>query len=83
MEAQPAPTGPDVDRLIVPDDLLEKLHKARERFRLAKEDMERVMDDSEMSHDKRVEGRIEEMRSAEKEVEDVSAQVAEIMKRKA
>jgi hypothetical protein len=83
METQPTPTGPDVDRLIVPDDLLEKLHKANERFRLAKEEMERVMDDAEMRHDERVEGRIDEMRAAEKEVEDVSAQVAEIMKRKA
>jgi len=82
MEKEPTPTGPDVDRLIVSDDLLKKMHEANERFRLAKEEMERVMDETEMDHTEKIERRIEELRMAEKEVEDVAGKIDEVMGRK-
>jgi hypothetical protein len=58
------------------------LHKANERFHLAKADMEAVMDDSEMRHEQRVEEQIAKLREAEKEVEDISAKIDEVTKRK-
>ena len=83
MPEQPQPTGPDVDRLIVPDDLLRQLHDANERFRLAKEQLQQATDASDFEHEKGVEDRFVELRKAERDLEDLTAKVQEILGRPA
>jgi uncharacterized protein Yka (UPF0111/DUF47 family) len=81
MPEQPQPTGPDVDRLKVPDDLLRQLHDANERFRLAKDQLQETTNDSGDRHVKRVEDRFAELRKAERDLEDLTAKVQEILRR--
>jgi propanediol dehydratase small subunit len=83
MPQQPLPTGPDVDRLMVPDDLLRQLHDANERFRLAKEQLQKTTDDSDDRHVARVEERFVELRKAERDLEELTAKVQEILHRPA
>ena len=81
MPQQPLPTGPDVDRLMVPDDLLRQLHDANERFRLAKDQLQETTNDSDNRHVERVEDRFVELRKAERDLEDLTAKVQEILRR--
>jgi hypothetical protein len=82
MEPEPLPSGPDVNRLTVPDELHQKLHDANQRFHEAKRNLEEAMNDTEYDHGQHVEQRIEEVRKIEKEIEDLNGQVAEILGRK-
>ncbi|MGD0388840.1 MAG: hypothetical protein ABSC42_07795 [Tepidisphaeraceae bacterium] len=81
MPEQPLPTGPDVGRLVVPDDLLRQLHDANERFRLAKEQLQKTTNDSDDRHVERVEERFAELRKAERDLEELTAKVQEILRR--
>jgi hypothetical protein len=83
MPQQPLPTGPDLDRLMVPDDLLRQLHDANERFRLAKEQLQETTNDSDDRHVQRVEDRFAELRKAERDLEELTAKVQEILRRPA
>ncbi|MGD0770344.1 MAG: hypothetical protein ABSB42_19340 [Tepidisphaeraceae bacterium] len=83
MPEQPQPTGPDVERLIVPDDLLRQLHDANEQFRLAKEQLHHATDASDFEHQKGVEVRFVELRKAERDLEELTVKVQEILRRPA
>ena len=83
MPQQPLPTGPDLDRHMVPDDLLRQLHDANERFRLAKEQLQETTNDSDDRHVQRVEDRFAELRKAERDLEELTAKVQEILRRPA
>jgi hypothetical protein len=82
MDATPNPTGPDVDRLKVPEELLQQLHSAHERFHLSKQNLEKAMADSEYDHGQHVAERLAEVQKIEKEVEDLNDKVQEILQRK-
>ena len=79
----PKPTGPDVERLKVPEELIKQVHEARERFRLAKENLESATKETEYDHGRHVEERMEDMRKAEREMEELTDKVQEILGRKA
>lgn len=82
MESKPTPQGPDVDRLIVPDDLLQQLQNANERFRAAKRELERTTADSEYDHGEHVEARLGDLRKIEQEIEEISRKIEEILGRR-
>jgi len=82
METPPTPTGPDVDRLIVPEELIKQVHEARERFKVCKENMEKTMDDSDFDHGQHVEERFAELRKVERELEQLTEKIQEILARK-
>jgi hypothetical protein len=82
MESKPTPQGPDVDRLIVPDELLQQLQKANERFHAAKESLERTSGDSEYDHGQHVEDRLTDVRKIEQEIEELSKKIQEILGRR-
>jgi hypothetical protein len=65
----------------VPDDLLRQLHDANERFRLAKDQLQETTNDSDNRHVERVEDRFVELRKAERDLEDLTAKVQEILRR--
>jgi protein-arginine kinase activator protein McsA len=83
MDFAPTPSGPDVDRLRVPEELAKQVHEARERFRISKENLEKAMEDTEYDHGQHVEERIEDLRKAERELESLTEKVQEILGRKA
>jgi hypothetical protein len=84
MPQETTPTGPDVDRLKVPEELLRQLQEADERLRVAREHLEKAMDETEliMSHQHQVEDRFGDLRQAEKDVEAISERINEILGRK-
>jgi hypothetical protein len=82
MESQPTPKGPDVERLIVPEELLQQLHAAHERFHAAKEALKGAMDSTDYDHGQHVKDRYADLRKAEKEVEELNEKVQEILGRK-
>jgi hypothetical protein len=82
MESPKTPTGPDVDRLIVPEALLGQVHAAHERFHAAKEALKVAMESSDYDHTQHVNERYAELRKAEKEVEELNEKVQEILQRK-
>jgi hypothetical protein len=59
----------------VPDDLLQKLHVATERFHAAKKDMEDAMGTEDYSHQQTIDRAADELRAAEREVEEISLQI--------
>ena len=81
MSQEPQPSGPEIDRLIVPDDLLRQLDEATERFRLAKERLQQATDAPDYQHVGRVEVRFNELRKAERDLEELSAKVQEVLRR--
>jgi hypothetical protein len=81
MEAQPTPRGPNVDHLIVPDDLHQQLHDANERFHSAKQNLEEAMDEAEYDHGEHVRRRLEQFRKVEREIEALNAKIKEVLGR--
>jgi hypothetical protein len=81
MDSSPTPTGPDVDRLKVPEELLQQVHDARERFRISRENLEKAMEDTEYDHGQHVEEHLAAMRKAEGEMEELTKKVKEILGR--
>jgi polyhydroxyalkanoate synthesis regulator phasin len=63
----------------VPDDLLEKLHKATDHFHDSKEGLENALDKPEYEHQHRVDTAGEELRKAEGELEDVEKQIKDVL----
>jgi hypothetical protein len=82
MESPKMPSGPDVERLIVPEALLQQVHDAHERFHAAKEALKGAMDSTDYDHTQHVNERYAELRKAEKEVEELNEKVQEILRRK-
>jgi hypothetical protein len=56
----------------VPDALLQKLHDATERFHAAKKLLDLAMDSSELGHGTTVERATNDLRTAEREVEQIT-----------
>jgi len=83
MDFAPTPSGPDVERLRLPEELIKQVHEARERFRISKENLEKAMDATEYDHGQHVEERIEDLRKSERELEALTEKVQEILGRKA
>ncbi len=61
----------------VPDDLMDKLHKANDRFHQAREQLEAQMNGVEFRHQERVNNASEAVRVAEREVEEVSDRIGQ------
>lgn len=59
----------------IPEDLLQKLHAATERFHRAREAMEKSVGDAEYSHQQRIDQATEQMRVAEREVEEITMRI--------
>ena len=59
----------------VPDDLMQELHAAAQRFHAAREELERWLNASEFRHQERVDAAAEQLRAAEREVEDVEERI--------
>jgi hypothetical protein len=78
---KPLPTGPDVDRLHLPEELQQQLHDANARLHQAKQGLEVTMDESDYDHQEHVKRRFEEFRKIEKEIEDLNEKVKEILGR--
>jgi succinate dehydrogenase/fumarate reductase flavoprotein subunit len=85
MPQDPTPTGPDVERLKVPEELLQRLHGANESLHVAKKRLEEAMDETSLvfRHEQNVEERFAELRLAEKDLEEISGIINEILGRKA
>ena len=81
MDAEPKPTGPDVERLSVPQDLQQKLHEANQRFHEAKRELEEAMSAAEYRHEEKVKVQFDELRKIEAEVEELNGRVKEILGR--
>ncbi|HEX4055220.1 MAG TPA: hypothetical protein VHX86_13230 [Tepidisphaeraceae bacterium] len=84
MPDEPIPSGADVDRLMVPEELLRQLHDANTRLRAAREHWEEAMEESEriMSHETNVESQFGEVREAQKRVDEIAEKIKEILGRK-
>jgi septation ring formation regulator EzrA len=83
MPQDPTPSGPDVQRLMVPEELLRQLHDAGARLEVAKQHLEEAMDETELvsRHGQQVEDRLGELRKTEKELEEISEKIKEILGR--
>jgi methyl-accepting chemotaxis protein len=81
MQSDPLPSGPSVNRLVVPEDLQKQLHEANQRFSQARQNLEegsRACDDEHTKHMKLL---ADELRRAEKELEQLNEKVQEILNR--
>jgi hypothetical protein len=83
MESTPTPSGPDVERLMVPEELLQQLHEAHQRFHQSKQELEKQMADSDYDHSEHVKQRMDDVQKIEREVEALNEKVQEILRRKA
>jgi len=82
MESSPTPTGPDVERLKIPEELLQQLQSAQERFHASKQALEKSMADADYDHGQHVTDRMEGVRKIEQEMEDLTEKIQEILRRK-
>ena len=64
----------------VPDELLQKLHAATERFHEAKKSLDEAMANSEYQHQQTIDRATDDMRAAEREVEEISLQIHSSLK---
>jgi hypothetical protein len=81
MEETPLPTGPDVNRLMVPEELLRKQHEANDRLREARKQLAEAQESSDYDHQRHVTEKMEGVRQVEKEVEELEKQVKEVLTR--
>jgi methylphosphotriester-DNA--protein-cysteine methyltransferase len=59
----------------VPDDLLQKLHLAGEHLHRSRQLLEEAMDDTEYAHQERLDQMTDQLRAAEREVEEISLKI--------
>jgi chromosome segregation ATPase len=59
----------------VPDELMEQLHHATERFHACRQDLERSMSSSEYRHQERINAAEEQLRKAEREMEELDERI--------
>ncbi len=67
---------PEEDLRTVPNELMDKLHEANQKFGEARKDLEEKMDASEYRHQERVNESAARIREIEKQVEEVSEQIS-------
>jgi hypothetical protein len=75
MASEPDQSVKAVEDRMVPDDLLQKLHQANLRFHDAKLQLDAAMVGSEFRHQDRVDQAEEELRLAERDVEQVTMEI--------
>ncbi len=83
MPPEPTPSGPDVNRLMVPEELLTQLHEATGRLQTARKRFEEAMDETSLvgRHEQQVEDRLTDYRNTQKELEEISGKIKEILAR--
>jgi hypothetical protein len=59
----------------IPEELIQRLHAARERFQQARQELERTMSGSEYRHQERVDHAGERLRQAERELEQIDGAI--------
>jgi hypothetical protein len=72
------PHEPAIHADRVPDELMQRLHEANVRFHQGRERLEATSAGSEYRHEKRVEAAMDELRQAEREVEEVEEQIRKV-----
>jgi hypothetical protein len=65
--------------LRVPDEMLDRLHRATEHFHVSREQLETVLAGSEFRHQERVDAATAELRQAEREIEQVEAEIRSVL----
>ena len=65
--------------LHVPDELMNRLHHASDRFHASREHLDAAMSGSEFRHQERVNAAGEELRQAEREIEQIEAEIQSIL----
>ena len=75
MPSEPDQSVKAVEDRMVPDELLQKLHQANVRFHDAKQQLEAVMVDTEFGHQARIDNAEQELRQAERDVEQVTMEI--------
>ncbi len=60
---------------IVPDDLMQELHEANGQFHRLKEEIDSAMADTKEQHQGRLDAAIEDLRKAERRVEEINARI--------
>jgi DNA repair exonuclease SbcCD ATPase subunit len=63
----------------VPEELMEQLHRAAERFHECRQQLEQWMDSSEYRHQERIDAATEQLRQAERQVEEVEEQIRSVL----
>jgi hypothetical protein len=83
MPPEPTPSGPDVNRLMVPEELLQQLHEATGRLQAARKRVEEAMDETTLvfRHEEQIEERLADLKSTQTEVEEISGKIKEILAR--
>jgi RNA polymerase-binding transcription factor DksA len=69
---------PQASDLKIPAELLAELHAANERFHAAKQKLEQTMDDTGYRHTERNEQEMENIRRAEREIEEIEAKIRQL-----
>jgi DNA polymerase III delta prime subunit len=64
----------------LPDDLLQKLHAATERFHQAKKNLDLAMGSEDYSHQHTIDQATSELKNAEREVESISMEIHSTLK---
>ena len=59
----------------IPEELLQKLHDATERFHQAKKSLDTATSASEFHHQQSIDKATEELRTAERQVEEITMQI--------
>ena len=67
--------------LRVPDELMDRLHRATDRFHESREHLEAALAGSEFRHQDRVNAAGEELREAEREIERIENEIRAILAR--
>jgi hypothetical protein len=65
----------------VPEELIQQLHQATDRFHAAREELERWMAASEYRHQQRIAAAGERLRDAEREVEEIEKRISDLLHR--
>jgi hypothetical protein len=80
MESQKPDVLKEAEELRVPEELLAQLHEADARLHEARRAMEQIMDDSEYDHQRRVNMNGDELKAAERAVEEISQKIHNSLK---
>lgn len=63
----------------ISEELIEKLHEANQHFSEAKEHLENAIDSTEYSHQEMIDKRSEELRAAERNVEEITEKIEKVL----
>jgi methylphosphotriester-DNA--protein-cysteine methyltransferase len=75
MELPGKATIKKAEERVVPDDLMQELHKANEQFHSAKRAVEQTMADPQEQHQQRVDAANDQLREAERRVEEINLRI--------